>query len=41
MNGYVLVPYNVSIRRDNDLAINITRRLNFLGADNLYTAKFK
>ena len=41
MNEYVLVNYNVSIRRDNDLAINITRRLNFPGAENLYTSKFK
>ena len=41
MNEYVLVNYNVSIRRDNDLAINITRRLNFPGAENLYTSRFK
>jgi len=35
MNGQALVPYNPPPPRDNDLAINIARRLNFPGAENL------
>ena len=36
-----MIPYDVSILRDNDLAIKIAWRLNFPGAENLYTAEFE
>jgi len=36
-----LVPHNISIRRDNDLAIKITGYLNLPGTEHFYTAEFE
>ena len=41
MNGQALVPYNFFTLRDNGLAINIARCLNFSGAENSYIAEFE
>ena len=40
MNIQILLSYNVSTPRDNDLVIKIAWRLNLTSAEKLYTAEF-
>ena len=41
MIGHVLVLYNVSTLRDNNLVIKIAGRLNLPDVENLYIAEFE
>ena len=41
INGYTLIPYNVSTLCDSDLAIKIPGHLNIPRAEHLYTAEFE
>ena len=41
MNIQILLSYNVSTLRDNDLVIKISWRLNLTSAEKLYTAEFE